>query len=642
MSKQEIFRYAVACVDKKEYSKAIDLFRALPQTDEIIFNIATCHKDTGDINNMMISKDMFAELLRKKTKIPNLAEATKVNYLSAITTISNFHLKRNELDKAIGVSKEGLKLLKNNPVIIYNIGHIYKCAGNHSEAKKYLYQAMELEPTHRDTYIELINIYRDLKDDKNLTEIIQTSLKALPNDPYLYNELGISICDPSAFDAFNKALDYGKDDKILLSKVQTNIGHLMSLYGNIKESIERYQLAFNTNPKDMISRQNYLMDLLYLENSDFNNTLRQHFIQGAIVHQSYHVRDDPNGGNHQNAKIHLGYVSSDFFGTHPMVHFLKCLLNDFNQNEFEIFCYSNAPLENDHPYSKLIHWRNLEYTTPANCINIILNDKIDVLIDLSGHTSGNRMDIFSNRLAKLQLNYLGYPCITGMPCIDYYIIDGTFNFIGSRIMRMKHCFTNYVPPFIPTKLEQPYHEKKYITFGSLNKAGKINLAVIKLWNRVLNEIPDSKLIIKPLMNDKMIFDHLENIIIVDRQDNYQKYVEQYNLIDISLDTFPYAGTTTTCESLLMGTPVVSLADRKTLTIHQNTTASLLINSGLSHLVASSEDEYICIIKKLVEQIKEGKNLKQDIQKAFLNGNVTNRKLYIQDFETMIKSKLIKN
>lgn len=636
-SKIQIYNQAIDYYEHQNYDKAIELFGLLNQNDEILYAIATCYKDKKTLNDLIVSKEMFTTLLNKKSLNNDLKNRVSTNYLSVITLLANCYIVLSNYEKAIEISKIGLTLLKQNSTLNYNIGHLYKCIGKYNEAIRFLKRSMEKDKYHLDTYIELINIYRDLGNRDELLKCINDGITHFDDNPYLYNDLGLFYTSHNnimALTSFNKALKYGINDTKILTKIYTNIGHLYSLEGNIKNGLENYKKAYEINNDDMIPRQNYLMDLLYLDDMDFKDILKKHLEFGLIIQNHYKLPNFKPNINYNNKKIHIGYVSGDFFGSHPITHFVKCLLEKFNHSEFEIFCYSLSQLETILPYSKDINWRNIKYLTLVDCTNMILNDKIDILIDLSGHTAGNRMDIFSNRLAKIQLSYLGYPCISGMPEIDYHIIDDSFNFNGCKTISMKKCFTHFIPPFIPSSIIQPYFENNYFTFGSFNKAGKINNSVVTLWDNILDIFPNSILIIKKINN--LNFRNKNRVKIINLTESYRDYVEQYNQIDISLDTFPYAGTTTTCESLLMGTPVITLSDKNNNTIQQNTTASLLINSGLNKLVASSIKEYIDIIQNTIIEIKNNKFYKNDIQKAFLNGNVTNEQSYISDFEKLIK------
>jgi protein O-GlcNAc transferase len=635
-----IYEQGIAKFNEEKYDEAIALFKQLSrESDEVMYAIATCYKMKRTFNDMLFSQKIYEKLLNKKIKDMKLKYHIKTNYVALITRLTSYYLdsdNKNGYDKALEITTTGLKIAPQDPILLYNMGHLYKCKGEFDTALKYLSMALDKNKTHLDCYHEIINIYMDRRDYPNSLKYIQMGIRNIPNCASLYNNLGLYYTyfdHDKSFETFNKALEYAKGDDKMLTKIHTNIGHLHSLIGDTANALEQFDVASKLSNDDMTPRQNFVMDSLYLVDMPYDTILQKHFETGLVLKNKHNK--NITLPEHHNKKIHIGYVSGDFIGFHPMTYFMNALLNSYSTNNFELYCYNISESGDGNNYSPLIKWRHIKYMELSKCLELVLQDKIDILIDLSGHTYGNRLDIFANRVARLQLSYLGYPCVTGMPDIDYYLIDRTFEVNGCKTFPLPHCFTHYTPPFMPEKLIQPFKKNNFITFCSFNKPSKINLEVIKLWNRVLDAYPNSILIVKK--NNNLIFSekNKSRVRVIDMTAKYKDYVDQYNGVDIALDTFPYAGTTTTCECLLMGTPVITLADRTNKTIHQNTTASLLINSNLSNFVATSKDEYVSKIGDIINSIKEHENYKSVVQQKFLTGNVTNKTQYVQDFENIV-------
>lgn len=635
-----IYDCAIKFYDMKLFDDAIREFEKLPQTPDILFNIATCHKDKNTHDSMLISIDLFQTLIVQKHKQP-LCDNIKTNYISVITMLSKYYTDNAIYNNAIRITQKSLLYIPNNPILLYNLGFMYKCIGEYDNAITYFLKSLDYDKSKLDTYTELINIYRDRNEPHNVIKYIENGIKYVSYPASLYNDMGlyyVSHDHEKAIQTFEKALKISVNDSVMTAKIYTNLGHVYSNRGDTERALHYYDKACNTCPTDMIPKQNYVMDMLYLDNINYNTILRKHMEVGFAVHNHNNKQLNISYDKYISGKIKIGYISGDFFGSHPMTHFLKALLTQYNTNNFELFCYCIDVIGDTQKYSSLIKWRSVKYLSTIGCIKQIHNDGINVLIDLSGHTAHNRLDVFSNRIAQLQLSYLGYPCITGMPEIDFYIIDKTFEFNKCKTISMPRCFTHYSAPFIPKVLKQPFLHNGFITFGSLNKASKINNSVISLWDRVLDSFPDAILIIKRIPNIER-FKNNSRVKVIELTANYNDYIEQYNLIDIALDPFPYAGTTTTCESLLMGTPVITLSDKLNYTIHQNTTASLLINSDMSDLVAKNTTEYIDIIHNVISNISNIVDYKKIIQTKFLNGFVTDANTYINDFEKLIKQLL---
>lgn len=621
-----MFNRAVDLCEKGNHKDALKLFLKCPKTTNTKFCIATCYKSLGDEINLKIAKGIFEKQLNH--------DPSKINYVSTITQLTKIYMDLAQYNEAIAILKEGLEQVPNDSILNYNLGHLYKNAGQYQEAVKYFKNALKYDNKHCDTYVELSNTYGELNMKEEQLQTIETGIQksndSLSMKKMLGDFYGIEKYDKAldVYDSIIPQLEYGTRAKVLINK-----GQIFSRLGNISKSNENYKKAMDCDVSNCMAIQNYLMNLLYDTNITFKNLLFEHLKYGSYIQKlnNFQITHEHT----KNDKIRLGYISGDFFEVrgkmHPMIYFLQVLLNNYDKSKFDVYCYSNTSIGNVGLYSKEIKWRNIKFITGKSAVNQLLGDNLDILVDLSGHTQGNRMDIFSNRIAPVQINYLGYPCITGLPNIDYYLIDKSFGISCPKTLMMNFCFTHYYMFKTNRDLKCSYQEKKYITFGSLNKPNKINQKVIDLWEKILEKVPDSKLVIKKTSN--VTFKYPERIITFELLDKYDDYLLSYNNIDISLDTFPYAGTTTTCESLSMGTPVITLKDAEK--IHQNTTTSILTNSNLQNYVATNEEEYISIAVKTVELVKTDEKYKNKIQEKFLYGNVTNDDLYIRNYEKVL-------
>jgi predicted O-linked N-acetylglucosamine transferase (SPINDLY family) len=627
----------------KDYLGALKQYETMPQSPLVCYNIAICHRELG---NLETCRDILARLVRTKMKNGEYANLFKGAYVAVMCLYVRQCAQEFNLAKALDANLEAMTVLHNNEILMYNQGHIYKCMGMHKEALECLNKSLIYNPLYFDAYIEKINIYNDAKDYTAAEIVIREGLKTIPSDARFYNELGVCLCRlgrvKDGFDAYEKGLSSPSCNSNVAGKIYTNVGNAYSLLGDIPASIENSKRGYEMDPTNTTAMQNTLMNMLYLSNVPFTNTLKSHFEIGALYSKQKIITDhvvvpyNP-ARTSEGDKIRIGYVSGDFFGDHPVTYFIKALLTCYNHDRFEIYCYSNHKLGDFPQYDPDIKWRDIKYLeTPNVCYMISVQDQIDVLIDLSGHTACNRLDIFSNRCARVQLSYIGYPCITGIPNIDYHVVDKTFD-IRIKTIAMPHCFTHYWPDSVPAAdtLVSPFHRQKYFCFGTLNKLAKVNQSMVDLWDCILDEFPESRLLIR--RNYVFKFRNQDRVFFFEHAKTHKDHLERYNSIDIAFDTAPYSGTTTTCESMLMGTPVITLAERKTKTIQQNVSASLLINSGMNHLVVESIDDYRRVIRRLMEEIKEDPYYKQKVQNKFLEGSVCNRIEYMQDFESMISS-----
>ena len=650
MDNKRMHTLAVESFLQKDFEGALAKLELLPQNPLVKYNMAMCYRDMGGVENMDKSREILSRLVKSKVKDGTLYNQIKDAYVSLMTMIIRELASTFRLEDALAINLESMNTIPNNPILLYNQGHLYKCLGHHEEAIRFLNKSLIYNPVYFDAYIEKINIYNDARDYVKAEGVIRKGLDAVPGDPRFYNELGVCLCRmgriKEGFDCYEAGLKSPFCNPLIAGKIYTNVGNAYSLLGDVPASIENSKKGYQSDPTNTTAMQNYLMNLLYVFQNQipYMEVLKQHFEVGTLYSKQMAIKEyktAPYSGP-RNEKIRIGYVSGDFFGEHPMTYFLKALLTCFDRDRFEIYGYSNQKLANVPAYSPDIHWRDIKYLDTKNvCYKIINDDKIDVLIDLAGHTACNRMDILANRCARVQLSYLGYPCITGVPEVDYYIIDKTFD-MRIKTVAMPHCFTHYWPSSVPAPdaLISPYHAPEnqvdgFFCLGTLNKLAKVNQVMVDMWDSILDHFPKAKLLIR--RNYVFKFKNADRVVMLEHEGTYQGHMWRYNKIDIALDTAPYSGTTTTCEAMVMGTPVITLADRKNKTIHQNVSASLLVNSGMGDLVVESLEDYYRVIEKLMFDIAANPMHKQKVQRQFLDGNVCNRKQYMHDFEEVIST-----
>lgn len=320
----------------------------------------------------------------------------------------------------------------------------------------------------------------------------------------------------------------------------------------------------------------------------------------------------PNQGSAAQHKLKIGYVSPDF-KRHPVGKFIAPIIKHHDHQKFEIYCYGEIKKVDEiteEIKASCDHWRSTLGLTDAEVIEQIKQDQIDILIDLAGHTDDNRLPIFFSKPAPIQASYLGYFATTGIPTIDYWITDHHLHPVDTEektsetIWRLPRCYVAYQPS--PEALEVnplPALSSEYITFGCLNNFSKLNPFLLSLWAKILQALPQSRLILKShyhnlddpeekqsveLFLQEQGF-NLEQVELIDSPTLAEDYFALYHRIDIHLDTFPYNGCTTTCDALWMGVPVLTLAgDRKI----QRMGNSLLQAIGLGDWIAHSPEEYV--------------------------------------------------
>ena len=313
--------------------------------------------------------------------------------------------------------------------------------------------------------------------------------------------------------------------------------------------------------------------------------------------------------NSLSGKMKIAYISSDF-NFHPVGCFINHILSSHLRDKFEIYCYAHLLRRDeitDHIRNSVDHFIDVTKLSDAQLAGRIHADGIHVAIDLNGMTTNTRIAALAHRPAPVQITYLGYPNTTGLSTVDYRITDNyadenSDQYYTEKLIRMPQSFICY--GFDTTGFSRdktPSETKGYVTFGSFNHVRKLNPEVIETWSAILHRVENSRLILKAkdlddeIIRENVIAEFASHDISRDRLQvqgftaQYEDNFRMYNEVDIALDTFPYNGTTTTCDALSIGVPVVTLVGESHA---QRVSYSILKNIGFEEGIAFSRDEYI--------------------------------------------------
>ena len=318
-------------------------------------------------------------------------------------------------------------------------------------------------------------------------------------------------------------------------------------------------------------------------------------------------------GRHRNApdpgrRLRVGYVSRNFL-RHSVAFFAEPVIAGHDRTRFEVYGYHTHSVVDETTQriaSRVDAWRHVGVEDDETLARRIFDDGIDILVDLGGHTKRNRLGVFARRPAPVQITWLGYPDTTGVAGIDYRITDEIADPAPEadarhteRLLRLPAPFLCYAPPADSPAVA--LRGPGPVVFGSFNMLAKVNDATVGLWSRVLCEVPDSRMVLKSaaLAHRETAARVLsafeargiarERIVLKGWADERSDHLAAYGEIDIALDTHPYNGTTTTCEALWMGVPVVTLEG----VAHMSRVGSTLLRAvGLSELVAPDAGAYV--------------------------------------------------
>ena len=343
----------------------------------------------------------------------------------------------------------------------------------------------------------------------------------------------------------------------------------------------------------------------------------------------------------KSKKIRVGFVSPDF-REHAVANFLSPIFK-LDSKKFSTFIYSTGA--EDFITKKFrrnkVEWKNFHNRDHVEIFEAIRRDSIDILVDLAGHSQNNLLNVFGFRAASVQISMIGYTATTGLETMDYFLSDeicgeSIENFFTEKIVRMKKCHLCYKP--IKTLPPVEKVNRDYISFGSFNNFSKVTDEILIAWKEILNSVLNSKLVIKSKIcsipdGRKILLERLSRLDLpVDRiemRPYSQDYLEQYRDIDIMLDTFPYTGGLTTCESLSMGVPVVTIRGSN----HgSRISSSILTNTNLPELISKNVSEYIQKSIELANDPDRIKNYRATLREKIFNSPITDSKQYARNLE----------
>lgn len=533
------------------------------------------------------------------------------------------------------------------------------------------------------------SVYFTVQDRDTALYYFSLAYKIDPNDPDINNQMGVVYTElritDKAIEHYTRGIENYKsahisvDKDMLIASMCMNMGLAKCYECDFVGAIDGYNKALKFKPNLSLAYQNKLLDSNYISHliEDPMYIARIHKALNKIYPlvidnykvgcPDYKVNQDIMNCKSKSeliksgTKINIGFVSGDFI-CHPVSYFMHSIMNHLNYDLFNVTCYSVKIVSLTDMFPKC-NWVVVKNMSNEALKQRIQSDKIDILFDLSAHTGDNRLDTFVLKPAPIQISYCGYPNSSGIRSMDYRITDKICDsdksqkYYQEKLVFMDKCFLAYTPSMgiknIPEIVdEQPCKKNGWVTFGTFNRYNKVNEMVIGVWEKILVRAPNARLMIKTkefltpklraqflgAFKDKSV---LDRVIILPYSDTYSEHLPDYNKMDIAVDTFPYSGTTTSCESLMMGVPVLTLFDNIRHYHSQNVTSSLMKNCGLDEYVTYSQEEYINKAVWFANNIDKLNNLKRDVRDSFLKSPICDYAGFTDEFEDKLIS-LYKN
>jgi predicted O-linked N-acetylglucosamine transferase (SPINDLY family) len=666
---------------------------------DMMLNNIGMHTNRKEFNRVeLLSIDICIKYLEKVISInPDHGKAQllyKITYTVLAYFTEKFSDKLKLLDKIRQVQPYDFELQYNTAIAYQMTNNIEKAIEHFKLSmsiikmqKKMLSDellakaAKQMEDIHVKCLIRLGSIYYEQLDFILTEYYLYKAFESNTTDIEVNNQLGIMHAQFQCLDkaiyhykrAIKEILTMNINDTKMLANIYTNMGNAYANQSEFDKAIDYFDKALMYEPDLRAAFQNKLLyannlahtydDPMYITNmhkqfKEYMPTIKQ-LTTGYTPNECIIKWDNGNKCDLiGKKKLNIGFVSADFFG-HVVSFFLHGIFNHIDYELFNVICYSSSTLIKSEMFPH-ITWKVIKDMSTEDVCKIIETDKIDILFDMSGCTSGARLDVFALKPAPIQITYCGYPNTTGLENMDYRIVDkycdsdgitagaggiirpSTQKYYTEKLLFMNKCFLTFMHlSDLPKLAHQPVLKKGHITLGCFNRFNKYNDKLISVWKRILKKCPTVHLVVKtkefntPYIRDKFLKfwdkEELARIQVMPFLQTLKEHYECYNDIDIALDTFPYSGTTTTCEALTMGVPVLTLFDSERQYHVQNVSTSLLANSGLSEFICYSEDEYVDKIEYYVHNVHKLEDIKPIIRHKFIK-NICNHKEFTEELE----------
>jgi protein O-GlcNAc transferase len=585
---------------------------------------------------------------------------TEMTLQSALEQACKYH-NEGRLKEAEAMYRDILRVDPRNSEALHLMGYLAGQVGNSDVAARLINSAIQIAGANAPMiyFINLAGLHLSFGQALEAETVSRMGLERDKTSSGLWNNLGNSIYlqgrISEAADCFKLAYDSDKTNNGALS----NWANILQETGKIREAMEAHRLAATIGNSPLASEDNYLRDVGFLAELDPIFVRNEHTAWGEAYEKTINpnlVRNAHKNSLDAKRKLKIGFISPDF-RLHSVTYFIEPLLRHMDRENFALYCYSNVGNPDDTTtrlQSYPLEWRNIKILSDIQAAEMIENDGIDILIDLGGHTSDNRCRLLVYRPAPMQMTYLGYPFSVGLQACQYRISDEITDPVGltethynEQLLRLPHSTWCFEPPtFQRPVAPTPVLKNGYITFGSFNTYNKINDFVLDAWAQIMTRVPTSRMIIKSHgLGDEAIRQQLlarfhargidgARFQLLGREQKPENHLEYYSQMDIALDTFPYNGTTTSCEALWQGLPIVVLEGKS----HVSRVGVCLNNAlDLEELTARDTEHYIQIATDLAADIERVTELRKSMRQRVAESLLCDQPAFARHFETMLRN-----
>ena len=628
------FNFANLCQKLEAFETAETAFRKAlklnPELSPAWFNLGNLLRDRDQLEEaetcylkaIELAPDFarvymnLGNLLRKEKRLSEAVEHHQIarklepynpdiclNLANALTDLKRFSEAATSL-------KEGLQISPGNAKILLALGRVLMLQGEEQAAIACYLKLLTKQPGDVDAHLNLGVLYFQVKENDSAVAHLRQAVELAPERLNVVSQLGFTLTELGQLTEARKIAE-----KLVARHPEEAQSYMLQgfvavQHARIADGLEAFARIRELDPGAGIGVSNTCFSSLYADFLDAGQITQLHRDMSAKVVESTEAQQLKVPSSKTGGRIRVGYLSPDF-RSHPVGYFMQPILENHDHEAFEIFGYGIQPRIDATGKTLIAHldqWHHCAHWSDDELERQIRADGIDILVDLGGYTANCKMNVLARRVAPVQAVYLGYPCTTGMPEMDYIIADqwlippGSENLYSEIPARLETSFLCFQPRSdTPEVAPLPAASNAYVTFGSFNNLPKLSDRCVNLWSELLRAVPAAKLALKALaLSDagtkELVWQRFaaggidpERVELLGPTVPILRFLAEYRRIDIALDPVPYNGGTTSCDALWMGVPVVSLAGRH---FHQRMGCSILNALGRPQWVADDEEAYI--------------------------------------------------
>jgi predicted O-linked N-acetylglucosamine transferase (SPINDLY family) len=620
-----------------------DALPAFLKASELLPGDAEAHANLGVVLKKAERFDAALVSYRRALEI-------KPDYAKAHNELGNLLSELGRLDDAVLSYRRALEIKPDHAETLNDLGVVLKKLGRLDEAEACYRNALKVSPNQDNARNNLGNLLKDIGRLDEAVASFRRALEIRPDQADTHNNLSIALRNLGRLDDAAASCQRAIELKPDHAEAHNNLGNAMRDLGQLDGAIASYRRALEIKPGFMVAHSNLLFCLNYHPDlpaeSIFAEYRRWQELQARVLLDTRPSSNDRDA----ERRLRIGYVSPDL-RRHPVRHFVEPLLAQHDKTQFEVFAYAEVAREDDDSArlkTYVDHWRNTVGISDHDLAETMRNDRIDVLIDLAGHTANNRLAALARKPAPILVSWLGYGYTTGLDAFDYFLADPEFappgceSLFAEKLVRLP-VMTAYRPAEgmgEPGPL--PAARGAGVSFGTLSRSVRINHHVVRTWAQILKRLPDSRLIInsKDFSSSEMQTSMLERFAehgIAAEQLEIGFESPAWNVlgkIDIGLDCFPHNSGTTLIESLYMGVPYVTLRERPSV---GRLGAAMLRGAGHPEWIAGSEQDYVSHALALAGDLKSLSNLRTGLRQQIEASPLMNEARFARSVETAYRN-----